>query len=91
MPLQPVGYIPPDVMDIERAVGRIEPKERVIVIHKHQWGMTIAEIGRELGCTKWSARRRIEDAEYAVHVAYCSLGTSMLNTGNVEKPSPRST
>ena len=80
-----MGYIPPDVMDIERAVGMMEPTERVIVIHKHQWGMTIREIALDLNCTKWTARRRIEDAEYAVHVAYCNLGTEVLNTRKVEK------
>jgi len=73
-PLFAVGYIPADVLDIENATKLIEPYERQLVIHKYQWRMSLKEIGERMGCTKWSARRKVEDAEYAVHVAYCSLG-----------------
>jgi hypothetical protein len=75
-PLYAAGYIPADVMDVENATRLIEPDERQLVIHKYQWHMTLAEIGQRIGVTKWSARRKVEDAEYAVHVAYCSLGSA---------------
>ena len=74
MPLFAAGYIPPDVMDIENATRRVEPHERQLVVDKYQWRYTLSEIGVRLECTKWIARRRVEDAEYAVHVAYCNLG-----------------
>lgn len=73
-PLFAAGYIPPDVMDIENASRLIDVDERQLIIHKYQWHMTLAEIGTRIGRTKWVARRRVEDAEYAIHVAYCNLG-----------------
>jgi hypothetical protein len=84
-PLFAVGYIPADVMDIENATRVVEPDERQLVIHRYQWHMTLSEIGKRIGCTKWSARRKIEAAEYAVHVAYCNLGTKSVFKDRVEK------
>ena len=72
---KPVDYIPANVQDIERAMKYVTPDERRLMLRKYQWHMTLSEIGRSLGCTKWAARRKIENAEYAVHSAYCNLGT----------------
>jgi hypothetical protein len=80
-PLHPVGHIPPDVLDIENAIGRVEWQERQLVIHRYQWHMTLREIGTRIGCSLWAARRKVEDAEYAVHVAYCNLGKNVVITG----------
>lgn len=85
MALYPAGYIPADVMDIENAIKQVEPDERQLVIHKYQWYMSLAELAERHKITKWQVRRRVEDAEYSVHIAYCNLGTNMINPITVGK------
>jgi DNA-directed RNA polymerase specialized sigma24 family protein len=74
-PLFESTYAPPDVLEMDRAIGQLEPDERTILIHKYLWHMSLSQLGERWACTKWSARRRLENAEQAAHVAYCALGT----------------
>ena len=72
--LYPIGYIPPDVIDIERAMKALSEEERKLMIKRYLWGETYREIGSWLNCTHWKARHKVEDAEYDLHIAYCRLG-----------------
>lgn len=79
------GYIPADVMDIEFAVRAVDSVERRLVVLKYQWFMTLSEIGELIDETKWVARRKIEEAEAAVHSEYLQLGTKSVKVAIVKE------
>ena len=69
-PLFGAGYCSPEVQQIERAVCRLEPGDRQLLIHKYQWHMRpmqIAEWHRLSRSTLW---RRMDQAEWAVHIEF---------------------
>jgi DNA-directed RNA polymerase specialized sigma24 family protein len=70
-PLFPTDYCPPDVVQIEAAVCQVDPDERQIIISRYQWHMTVTQMAHRLGCSRSSARRKIDKAQWAVHVLYC--------------------
>src|SRR5271169_1773348 len=78
-PLFASTYAPADVLEMDRAVGLIEPDERRMVIHRYLWRMTHSELANRWGLTRHKARHRVESAEYAVHVAYISLYSRAIN------------
>jgi hypothetical protein len=95
-PLYASTYAPPDVLEMDRAVGMVEPGERRIIIHRYLWRMSHTELGERWGLTRNKARHRLEAAEYAVHAAYISLnsraiyGTSAQDTNAANTMSNRS-
>ena len=72
-PLHASTYAPPDVLEMDRAVGMVEAAERRMIIHRYLWRMTHTELADRWGCTRHKARHKLEAAEYAVHAAYISL------------------
>jgi hypothetical protein len=74
-PLFAPTWAPPDVLEMDKAICYIEVNERRILLHKYLWHMSLWEIGKQWNCSKWSARRKLENAEWAAHAAYCNLGT----------------
>lgn len=88
-PVHAVGYIPADVLDIERAVGEVDPFDRRLIVLKYQWFMNLRELGEHLGQTRWVARRRVEHAEGEVENAYSALGTNLIKQPTIEKLSLR--
>jgi len=89
-PLYGAEYMPPEIAEIERAVCSVTPMERMLIIRKYLWHMKYRELGQSLGVSLWTARRRVEEAEYAVHVAYCRLAKTMVNTSQGQKLSASS-
>jgi hypothetical protein len=71
-PLFASTYAAPDVLEMDRAIGQIEPEERRMLIHRYLWHMTLSELGTRWAISKWKARHKLADAEYAAHVAYCA-------------------
>lgn len=71
-PLYAAGYIPPDVLDMERAVGAIEPQERRILVLRFQWRARTIELANLLRINRITAWRRLNDAIGSAHVSYCN-------------------
>lgn len=84
-PMHAVGYIPADVIDIERAVGMIDVSDRRILVLKYQWFMNLRELGDRLGCTRWQARRKVERAEGEAESAYCAFDTNSVKPARLRK------
>jgi hypothetical protein len=87
-PLFASTYAPPDVLEMDKAIGSVEADERSILIHKYLWHMSLSELGERWRCTKWSARRKLESAEQAVHVAYCNLSCRLTRNYAMNLQSP---
>lgn len=76
MSLYAPTWAPEDVLEMDQAVGFIEPEERRMLIHRYLWHLSLFELGLRWGISKWSARRKLENAEWAVHAAYCQARNS---------------
>jgi predicted DNA-binding protein (UPF0251 family) len=67
-PLFGAGHIPDDVMRVEMAVCNLSFEEREAIIQRYQRKQTDEQIGRWLGVSRWTAKRRLKQAERAVHL-----------------------
>ena len=74
---------PPDILETDKAVCRLEAQERIILIERYQWRWQIRESMTE---HSWSARRyyrQLDQALYAVRAEldrpYCAPRNNMLN------------
>lgn len=66
-PLFGVDHAPPDILEMEAVVCRLEFDDRHIIILRWQRGMTFGQIGQSLGVSRWTVRRRLQMAESEVH------------------------
>ena len=66
-PLFGVGYIPPDVHDVEQCVCRLYWPSRQILILRYQRRMTFVQMGESINRTRWAAKDRLLAAESEVH------------------------
>ena len=69
-PLHANDYIPPDIHRMEKAACHIDPLERRFIIHRYLWHMSLSEIAHIHSISKSTARRRVEEAEYAIHIEF---------------------
>ena len=74
-PLHESTWAPPDVLEVDKAMGLIEPDERRMLIHRYLWHMTHAEIAERWGISKGRARHLLEHCEYAFHAMFVSLNS----------------
>lgn len=65
-PLYSSEDMPPDVWAIEQAVCRIKFYHRFLLILRYQRHLSYEDIGLRFDCSSRTARRHVEDAEYAV-------------------------
>jgi hypothetical protein len=65
-PLYGTEEMPPDVWLVERAVCDIKFYHRFLLILRYQRHVSFEDIGERFDCSPRTARRHLEDAEYAV-------------------------
>ena len=73
-PLYGANDIPPDVMEVEQAVCRLDWEDRQVLVLRYQRHMSFPAIAQSMGLSRWSAKprlKRAEDAvEYEINCAY---------------------
>ena len=67
-PLYGATYIRPDIAEAECAVCRIPYPERFILIQRYQYHLNLGQLGHLLEVSRWTARRRLADAESSVEI-----------------------
>ncbi len=64
-------YSPADciahIAEVERAICRIEPEERRLIIHRYIWRMTVRELAERWNVSRGTIWRKLEEAEGAVY------------------------
>lgn len=59
---------PPEMMEIDRAVCRVELSERRLLIERYQWRIPWRIAVRKYHCSRYKYHQFLETAEWAVHV-----------------------
>lgn len=66
-PLFGPGHASPDILEMEAVVCKLEACDRELIILRWQRHLDFHQMGKRLRISRWTARRRLQDAESEVH------------------------